>query len=390
MSDLSAIPAAQLNPDLVAQFRTDTAVALTEGKGIVEQLRAQLALAVTATAEADQRQKQASATLTEAANTLEQAKKISGDATELAGRLIASEATVLEHSTNIIASKDHTLKVKNEIDALLEKVTGLAAQTEKLTADTAVASTNADEFLAKTQTSSKTSEEASVLITASKVEAKESEAALAGMAAKAATTEARILDYEKKLGDLEIQARAHLATIVGLLPGAGSAGLASAFDKRGLTFKGPGKRWQITFIASIVILILLACSGLWAVYKSATPLTYDELFRLWLSRLPIAGALVWLALHAGRESALAQRLEEDYGYKSAIAASFLGFNEQMSKLTELAVPNSPIAKLCSDTLATIASPPGRIYDKHQLTVSPTGEITDAISKIGTIGNSDKG
>jgi hypothetical protein len=33
--------------------------------------------------------------------------------------------------------------------------------------------------------------------------------------------------------------------------------------------------------------------------------------------------------------------------------------------------------LLDNTLTTIATPPGRIYDKHKLTVSPSGELTDA-------------
>jgi hypothetical protein len=40
-----------------------------------------------------------------------------------------------------------------------------------------------------------------------------------------------------------------------------------------------------------------------------------------------------------------------------------------------------LAKLCENTLATIASPPGRIYDAHKLVVSPTDEITD-VAKAG--------
>jgi len=31
-------------------------------------------------------------------------------------------------------------------------------------------------------------------------------------------------------------------------------------------------------------------------------------------------------------------------------------------------PDSPLAKLAGNTLTTIATPPGRIYDKHELTV----------------------
>ncbi len=108
---------------------------------------------------------------------------------------------------------------------------------------------------------------------------------------------------------------------------------------------------------------------------------WDDLARLWVARLPIAGALIWLALHSSRESALAKRLEEDYGYKATIAASFQGFHKQMGDIGNTAPEGSPLAKLCSDTLYTIASPPGRIYDKHRLTITPTGELADTAAKL---------
>jgi hypothetical protein len=42
---------------------------------------------------------------------------------------------------------------------------------------------------------------------------------------------------------------------------------------------------------------------------------------------------------------------------------------------------SPVMKLCADTLATVSSPPGRIYDKHALTISPSDELTDVLKSM---------
>ena len=94
--------------------------------------------------------------------------------------------------------------------------------------------------------------------------------------------------------------------------------------------------------------------------------------------------MVWLALHSSRESALATRLEEDYGYKSAIASCFEGFQKQMSELETTVAPDSPVAKLCANTLSTIATPPGRIYDKHELTVSPTSELEQVAKTVTNV------
>jgi hypothetical protein len=137
----------------------------------------------------------------------------------------------------------------------------------------------------------------------------------------------------------------------------------------------------VVFIGSVLVIVALAATGLWHVYHLHTAPTYEELVRLWLARLPVAGALLWLALHASRESALAKRLEEDYGYKAAVASCLEGFQKQMSQFGKDVDPNSPLARLLNDTLTTIAAPPGRIYDKHQLVVSPLDELKDATKTV---------
>ena len=200
--------------------------------------------------------------------------------------------------------------------------------------------------------------------------ATESEEELRALANKAGETEVNITTYEKRLADLALQCSTQLTTITGLLPNATSAGLASAFGKRGELFRKPLLLWQWKFIGSVGCLIALAGISLCQFIFNQQVLNYDEIFRLWLVRLPLVGALIWLAMHASHESALAKRLEEDYGYKAAIAASFEGFHREMAKYSATDVAGGPLAKLCEDTLATIASPPGRIYDKHKLSDSP--------------------
>lgn len=43
--------------------------------------------------------------------------------------------------------------------------------------------------------------------------------------------------------------------------------------------------------------------------------------------------------------------------------------------------DSPLAKLCGDTLTTLAQPPGRIYNKHKLTVSPLDEFRESAKTL---------
>ncbi|MET4675872.1 MULTISPECIES: hypothetical protein [unclassified Luteibacter] len=293
----------------------------------------------------------------------------------VAGEKVTTEqALIATKSAHIQDAQEHGDKVRAQVDKLLTAIEGHAAKTEGLQTR-AEATVDAIATANKAASASK----AAVDLDAAAVKESLTQAAAAtkesrGLADRAAKVEQTLTAYEERLKELNAQSDEQLETIKALLPGATSAGLASAFDARAGTFTKPQHRWQWIFVGSLVGLILLGVTGIWHALTATAVLTYDELFRLWLTRLPVAGALLWLTLHAARESALAKRLEEDYGYKSAIASSFEGFNLQMSKVGESAPVGSPLERLCTDTLATIANPPGRIYDKHRLTVSPSHEV----------------
>lgn len=194
-----------------------------------------------------------------------------------------------------------------------------------------------------------------------------------GLADVAETVDQRVKGYETKLGELSAQCSEQLDAIRALLPGATSAGLAAAFDRRRQTFLDPGKHWQWIFVITLIVLIIGSVASLIEVYLHASA-TNSQMVVFWLSRIPVAAALVWLAMHASREAALAKRLEEDYGFKVSVASSFQGFQEQMQNVGGSAANNEPLKALCDATLAQILNPPGRIYERHPLAVSPTSEL----------------
>lgn len=302
------------------------------------------------------------------------------DAARVREAIAAEQAEIASKSADIQGALEHAVSVRAQMDASLQNTTELQSRVAAHLADVQTAAATVSE-LSEQATSSK--EDVDVQLAAALQAAEGAKSAMAtakNLAARADTIEQRIDSYESKLSALQTQSQEQLTTIQDLLPGATAAGLASAFDKRRQTFLLPARRWQWLFVGSLGSLVLLTLTGLWHVYGAGTTLSWDELARLWLARLPIAGALVWLALHASRESALAKRLEEDYGYKAAIAASFQGFQKQMADLADGATDGSPLGKLCEDTLSTIADPPGRIYDKHRLTVSPANELRAAANE----------
>lgn len=74
-------------------------------------------------------------------------------------------------------------------------------------------------------------------------------------------------------------------------------------------------------------------------------------------------------------------MEEDYAYKAVIAASYLGFQKQMTEAAEGATTGSPAGRLCDLTLSAIALEPGRIYDKHSFAVTPGEEISKVVGSV---------
>ena len=242
---------------------------------------------------------------------------------------IASEqAIIATKSDHIQKAQEHADSVRANLDRTLTEVTQRATESEGLKSRAQSATDSATALLTEIRTSKGSVDTEAIAVTEYKKSAEESAAVAKGLADKAVTVEEKIAQYEKRLGELDIQSTDRLEKIENLLRGATTAGLAHAFDDRRKTFLKPQGNWQKVFIASIVLLTVLAVNGLWTVYHIERAPEWNELVRMWLSRLPLVGALVWLAIYASREAALAKRLEEDYGYKSAIAKCFEGFRKE--------------------------------------------------------------
>lgn len=316
-----------------------------------------------------------------AKNRLAEINAIATEALTSKTQISDDQAVIAAKSSHINEAQAHADKVRAELDRLQTAAALQASETEGLRQRAQTATDSASEILAAIQTQKASVDADAVATAAARDEAKSSAKISRNLADKSESTEEKLSAYENRLDELEAQSRNQLETINGLLPGATATSLAYAFDDRRKAFLRPTVRWQWLFICSLVAVVLLALSGLWQAYGSESPLTWDEMARLWVARLPIAGALVWLALHASHESALAKRLEEDYGYKAAVAASFQGFQQQMKEIGTSAPDGSPLGKLCGDTLATISNPPGRIYDKHKLTTSLVNEVLAAANEV---------
>lgn len=342
-----------------------------------------------AVTQAEESQKKLATLFTDAQAKLEEITTAATQAVAAKTKITDDQTVIATKSDHIQKAQEHADKVRGDLDRELTATKQQATEAEGLKSRAQSAADNAATVLSDLRTAKGTVETEAAAIVIARTTAEESAALTKGLAEKSAIVETRITDYEKRLAELDTLCAGQLKLIEDLLPGATAAGLASAFDSRRKLFERPHTWWQRIFVGSVLAIVVLAVTGIWHVLTAGTPPTYDELVRLWLARLPIAGAFLWLALHASHQSALAKRLEEDYGYKAAVASCLMGFQKQLSEVGKDASSNTALAKLLDNTLATIATPPGRIYDKHKLTVSPAGELTEVAKSVADVAGAVK-
>ncbi len=199
-----------------------------------------------------------------------------------------------------------------------------------------------------------------------------------GIARKSENTSANIEAYEAKLVDFNTAATDLRVKLEGLLPGAASAGLASAFNTRRTHFFWPQVLWQSLFVGSVSGLLLIAWVEFRFFARPDTPPTWESIGMSLLHRLPFVLPLVWMAFHAAHKAALAQRVEEDYAFKETVSRSFEGYRREMAELAEKAEPETALSRLCDGVLSIITNPPGRIYDRHELTSTPLNAVSDSL------------
>ena len=192
----------------------------------------------------------------------------------------------------------------------------------------------------------------------------------------------RVGEYEKKLEALQSKFSETHKAIEGLLPGATSAGLASAFRKQRLAFWLPKLMWLSLFILSIVGLLLLGMVILWergslgfliAKQPPSMPAQADwsDILRFFLQRLAVAAPLIWLAILSARNYKLCSRLRDEYAFKETLSAAFEGYKTQMTEISkDKLLKDTPIMLLCHNILRILSENPTRVYDTRLSDDSP--------------------
>ncbi len=159
--------------------------------------------------------------------------------------------------------------------------------------------------------------------------------------------------------------------IESLLPGATTAGLATAYKEMKESFDDPISTWNNVFLASLGVMFFATFlsfvhfDGGWSTFKfsfadhEGLKATLDSL----LYKLPLYIPLVWLAIFASKRRSEAQRLQQEYAHKEALAKSYDSFKKQIEELEK--DDQTMLLKLIESAINTIAHNASETLDgKH--------------------------
>jgi hypothetical protein len=216
-----------------------------------------------------------------------------------------------------------------------------------------------------------------------------------GLARVASEVEGRITEYQTQLQDLISGARANTEKLVGeinfLLPGATSAGLAEAFDKRRTVLSEQRERLTRVFYGALGLLALLTLliSGVlrpptwvteWIVQidLGPAPTNWQDLMFLLGRKAVLILAPLWIALFANRRLNALFKLEEEYAHKTVMSRSFEGYKRELGSIGQT---EGPLAKHTDAVIAVLSRPPGRVLEGKHHADAPLGAAADGVAKV---------
>lgn len=155
-----------------------------------------------------------------------------------------------------------------------------------------------------------------------------------GAAADLESLKGRLHDFQ------DVQQKRYKALndqIESLLPGATSAGLASAYRELKESFDKPIKFFSKVFFAAITVLVggslilHVQSVSLWEI-KFLELASIDAVLKSFVYKLPFYGPAVWLAYYATKRRSECQRLQQEYAHKEALAKSYDSYKKQIEEL----------------------------------------------------------
>jgi len=152
-------------------------------------------------------------------------------------------------------------------------------------------------------------------------------------------------DILEKKRAWEESAATLLVKIEALIPGATSAGLASAYkDQRG-SYKTPYWIWASVFVFTLVGTICFSIHHINKILESGRDLTFETAIMSVIAKLPFFVPAFWLAIFASKQQSQNKRLQQEYAYKEAVTKSYEADKREIEKLPESEEKQKLSAKL---------------------------------------------
>lgn len=184
--------------------------------------------------------------------------------------------------------------------------------------------------------------------------------------------------YEKLKQDIET-----------LLPGATSAGLASAYHDLNKSYDKPIKTYTWIFYVVLTAIILIS------LYLSIDTLTFspfslklreyqslEELGIAFAFKIPILIPAIWLAFFSANRRKESERLKQEYAHKEALAKSYEGFKIQIEQLDD--EKQEPLLeKLLTIAIDTIGMNASFTLDRPYKNDLPSSEISNKLVEIAS-------
>jgi hypothetical protein len=169
--------------------------------------------------------------------------------------------------------------------------------------------------------------------------------------------------------------------IESLLPGANSAGLATAYLDLKESFDAPIKNYGRMFYLSIILLFIVAAFTVidtisWTSIKLTNIESFTNFFANFIFKLPLILPILWLALFASKRRSESSRLQQEYAHKEALAKSYINFKKQIVEL-DSADPEL-MKKLLESTINTVTFNASSTLDKKHGDNMPMQEIVDKV------------
>lgn len=184
--------------------------------------------------------------------------------------------------------------------------------------------------------------------------------------------------------------------IESLLPGATSAGLASAYREQKESYSDPIKNQTKLFywsIGLIVALAFVASVDTWWPLKFEDISNVSSLLKSISFKLPIILPLIWLAGYSSKRRSEAQRLQQEYAHKEALAKSYQNFKDQIDALDDTDAHTELTQKLLESAIEAVAANASDTLDGKHGDNSPAVEalekLTDKFDKLSEVLKNDK-